>query len=200
MLVYSFMGGRSLCLLSFILFDFISSATWNRDVAGRLRAFSSLFKHPISIRISSSSVWITVKVSLSVFWGLKWWKLDIFSLLSAIRYPCMSVTALFLLIYFFFLFLTFYSFFLMCMCVHMCHGGWGSKDNLQKLILSFYHVGSGDQTEVVRLGSKYLACWVLLLVLTYFFLISTLLPLLPRSDMGVSDLKIITVFMSSEKF
>lgn len=50
------------------------------------------------------------------------------------------------------------QFFLMCMCVHMCHGGWGSEDNLQKLILSFYHVGSGDQTEVVRLGSKYLAC------------------------------------------
>lgn len=36
--------------------------------------------------------------------------------------------------------------------VHM----WKSKDNLGKLIFSFYYVCPGDQTQVVELGSKFL--------------------------------------------
>lgn len=41
-----------------------------------------------------------------------------------------------------------------CVCVHMhVHGG---QDSLQVLILTFYHVGSGDQTQVVSLGSKHI--------------------------------------------
>jgi hypothetical protein len=31
---------------------------------------------------------------------------------------------------------------------------WGSEDNFQELVLSFYHVGPRDGTQVVRLGSK----------------------------------------------
>lgn len=31
---------------------------------------------------------------------------------------------------------------------------WQSEDNVQELILSFYDVGSGDQTHVIRASNK----------------------------------------------
>lgn len=32
---------------------------------------------------------------------------------------------------------------------------WRSEDNLQEYVFSFHHMGSGDQTQVVKLGSNY---------------------------------------------
>lgn len=39
-------------------------------------------------------------------------------------------------------------------CMHVTVCVWRSEDNLQELVLSFHCVGSGDQTQVVRPGSK----------------------------------------------
>lgn len=33
---------------------------------------------------------------------------------------------------------------------------WRSENNLQKSVLSFSHVGRGDQTQVIRFSCKYL--------------------------------------------
>lgn len=50
----------------------------------------------------------------------------------------------------------------MCMCVYECmyvcaHTCvWKSADNLQESVFSFYHVRPKNQTEVVRLGGKFL--------------------------------------------
>lgn len=33
---------------------------------------------------------------------------------------------------------------------------WQREDNLQKSVCAFYHVSSADQTQVIRLGSKWL--------------------------------------------
>lgn len=39
----------------------------------------------------------------------------------------------------------------------MCQGTmWKSKDNLQEPVLSFYHVGSRAQTQVIRVGASVL--------------------------------------------
>lgn len=42
------------------------------------------------------------------------------------------------------------------------------SEDLQKLVFFFYHVGSGDQTQVIMLGSKCLYPLILLSGLTYF--------------------------------
>lgn len=31
---------------------------------------------------------------------------------------------------------------------------WRSEDNVEELVLSFHYMGSGDQTQDIRLGSK----------------------------------------------
>ena len=47
-----------------------------------------------------------------------------------------------------------------CVCVCVCVGVctmvhmWRSKDNLKELVLSFYHGGTGNQTQVISLGGK----------------------------------------------
>lgn len=48
-------------------------------------------------------------------------------------------------------FIKFYSIYL-CVYIHVHMKK--SKDNFQELILSLYYIGTGDQTQVVRLGSK----------------------------------------------
>lgn len=52
-------------------------------------------------------------------------------------------------------------------CAHMCK----SEDNFPELFLCFHHVGSGVQTQVVRLGSKCLYPLGHLSGLTYVILI-----------------------------
>lgn len=49
----------------------------------------------------------------------------------------------------------------------LCQGGggyvtvhmWRSENSLCELTLSFYHVGPGDQTHVIRLSGSYLLSW-----------------------------------------
>lgn len=53
--------------------------------------------------------------------------------------------------------LVIYSF---CLCVYMCvictsWCMWWSQSNLQEIIVSSYHVGFGDQTQVLRVGSSH---------------------------------------------
>lgn len=45
-----------------------------------------------------------------------------------------------------------------CMCCVVCsiEHLWKSEDKLSHSVLSFHHVGTGDQTQVSRLGSKHL--------------------------------------------
>lgn len=56
------------------------------------------------------------------------------------------------------------SFLLFFICVYVCRGMHvmvhvgRSEVNLWELLLFFQHVGSGDQTWVVRLGGQHLAC------------------------------------------
>lgn len=70
---------------------------------------------------------------------------------------------------FFYLIFTFLL--LLSACVSVCmfkrvymgvqaHGTaqvWRSEDNLQESSFSFYHVGPGNQTQVIRLGNEYLS-------------------------------------------
>lgn len=44
----------------------------------------------------------------------------------------------------------------LCVCVHSTKYIWSSEGNFQKLLLSFYHKGSKNGTQVVRVGNKYL--------------------------------------------
>lgn len=46
-----------------------------------------------------------------------------------------------------------------CVCVIAMACVWRSEDNFWELVLSFYHVGSWNHTEVVRLGGKVLHQW-----------------------------------------
>ena len=55
-----------------------------------------------------------------------------------------------------------FSLIVVCLCVNVTGGEyyvctccmWSSDNNLRDLFFSFYHVCSGDQTKVVRLGSE----------------------------------------------
>lgn len=40
-------------------------------------------------------------------------------------------------------------------CTHVTERAWRSEDNLWKLVLSFHHVGPGDQTQLARLSHKH---------------------------------------------
>ena len=48
----------------------------------------------------------------------------------------------------------------MCVCmyvhmsVHAMTWMWSSEDSFWELVLTFHHVGLGDQTQAVRLGGK----------------------------------------------
>lgn len=60
-----------------------------------------------------------------------------------------------------------------CVCVHVCarayaHAGcvWKTKDNLVKLVLSFYlYTGSRDQNQGVRLAQQVMSQWPISLFL-----------------------------------
>lgn len=39
-------------------------------------------------------------------------------------------------------------------CIHVTVYVRRSEDNLEELVLSFHYMGSGDQTQVIRLGGK----------------------------------------------
>jgi len=43
----------------------------------------------------------------------------------------------------------------MCVCLCVC---WGSEDNSQESVLSFHRLGSGDQTQIIRLRRNSLMC------------------------------------------
>jgi hypothetical protein len=46
----------------------------------------------------------------------------------------------------------------LCLCVFMLCAMlymWRSEGNIQKLVLSFHHVGSGDQIQFIRIGGKH---------------------------------------------
>lgn len=61
------------------------------------------------------------------------------------------------------------GFWLVCWRDHMHHGGYVDvRRQLTGVILSFYHGGSGDQTHVIRLGSKSLVLRLSLQPLTSF--------------------------------
>ena len=47
---------------------------------------------------------------------------------------------------------------IVCVHIHVCtmRGMWKSEGNFVGVVLSFYHVGPRDQTQVIRLGSKHL--------------------------------------------
>lgn len=38
--------------------------------------------------------------------------------------------------------------------MHVLEAYWKSEDSLWDSVLYFYHVGTGDQTQAIRLGSK----------------------------------------------
>lgn len=42
-----------------------------------------------------------------------------------------------------------------CACTHT-HSIRRPKDNLEELVISFYHVGPGNQMQIIRPGGKYL--------------------------------------------
>lgn len=63
-----------------------------------------------------------------------------------------------------------YIFYNICACTK-AHTFW-SKDNFLELLLSFYHVGSGDQTQVVQFDNKYLYLTSHLAALGFLVLIS----------------------------
>lgn len=47
--------------------------------------------------------------------------------------------------------MTFAYFVSACMQVHTC---WRSSDDFQEWVLFFYHMGSGDQSQAMRLGNN----------------------------------------------
>ena len=51
-----------------------------------------------------------------------------------------------------FFILFYYCIFIVCMCVMVRM--WRSEDNLQKLVLSFHHIGPSYQTWVIRHGNS----------------------------------------------
>lgn len=51
-----------------------------------------------------------------------------------------------------FFILFYYYIFIVCMCLMV--NMWRSEDNLQKLVLSFHHIGPSYQTWVIRLSNR----------------------------------------------
>lgn len=47
----------------------------------------------------------------------------------------------------------------MCACTTVSI--WKSEDNFQRSVLSFYHIGPGDQTQVINHGSDFMH-WAIL--------------------------------------